>query len=36
MVATASAIAAIKVFFIFSLPAGPSPAYNLILRRMAF
>ena len=32
MVATASAIVAIKFVFIFSLPAGPSPAYSSILR----
>jgi hypothetical protein len=35
MVATAKAIAAKNVVFIFSLPAGPSPAYNLILRQLA-
>jgi hypothetical protein len=34
MVATANAITANRFFFIFSLPAGPSPAYISILRRI--
>ena len=33
--ATAKAIVANKVVFIFSLPAGPSPAYSFILRPIA-
>jgi hypothetical protein len=34
IVATANAITANRFFFIFSLPAGPSPAYSSILRRI--
>jgi hypothetical protein len=36
IVATARAIVAISLFFIFSLPAGPSPAYKSIMRSFAF
>jgi hypothetical protein len=36
MVAKANAIVANSVFFIFFLPAGPSPAYISILRPAAF